>query len=147
MFDRLTRTTDSVVPTLARVALGLVILPHGLQKAFGLFGGAGFDNSVAFLGTLGIPAALAALVIAIEVLGGLALLVGGLGRAAAAGVAAVMLGAVLTVHRGQFFMNWTGTAAGEGYEFHILAITLAAIVIVAGSGRWSLDRQLSTSRN
>lgn len=146
MLDRLTRTTDSLTPTLARIALGVVILPHGLQKAFGLFGGAGLENTVAFLGTLGIPSVLAVLVIAIEVLGGLALLIGGLGRAAAAGVAVVMLGAVVTVHRGQFFMNWSGSAPGEGYEYHILAITLAAIVMVAGSGRWSLDRFLSTSR-
>jgi putative oxidoreductase len=143
----LTRTTDSLIPTIARIALGLVILPHGLQKAFGLFGGPGFENAVAFMGTLGIPAALAALVIAIEVVGGAALLVGGLSRAAAAGVAAVLLGAVIVVHRGQFFMNWTGTAPGEGYEYHILAITLAAIVVVAGSGRWSLDRILATSRS
>ena len=124
-----------------------MILPHGLRKAFGSLAGPTSRIAVAFMGTLGIPAALAALVIAIEVVGGVALLVGGLGRAAAAGVAAVLLGAVIVVHRGQFFMNWTGSAPGEGYEYHILAITLAAIVVVAGSGRWSLDRILATSRS
>ena len=42
--------------TVARLALGLMILPHGLQKAFGLFGGYGFEGTMGFMtGTLGIP--------------------------------------------------------------------------------------------
>lgn len=41
-----------------------------------------------------------------------------------------------------FFTNWTGTAAGEGFEYHRLATALAAIVVVRGSGAWSVDRLL-----
>ena len=55
--------TDSAA-TVARLALGLMILPHGLQKAFGLFGGYGFEGTMGFFtGTLGIPAAFAFLAI------------------------------------------------------------------------------------
>jgi hypothetical protein len=47
-------------------------------------------------------------------------------RLAAAGIAAVMLGAVATVHVANgFFMNWGGTQSGEGFEYHILALGLA----------------------
>ena len=47
-----------------------------------------------------------------------------------------------------FFMNWFGThAAGvEGFEYHLLAIALAAVVVVKGMGAFSLDRVLFRHR-
>jgi len=52
-----------------------------------------------------------------------------------------MLGAVTTVHVGNgFFMNWGGTQSGEGFEYHILALGLALVVMLKGSGAFSLDR-------
>lgn len=142
---RLVATDDSVAPLVARVVLGAVILPHGAQKAFGWFGGHGFEGTMGFLtGQVGLPWVVAFLVVAIELVGALALIVGGLGRLAALGVIAVMTGAVATAHLPfGFFMNWTGQQAGEGFEYHLLAIGLAAVVLVAGSGRLSLDRALS----
>jgi putative oxidoreductase len=132
--------------TIARVALGLVILPHGLQKTLGLFGGYGFHGTMGFLtGTAGLPALIAVLVIAAESLGSLALIVGALSRVAAAGIGAVMLGAIATVHWANgFFMNWTGTQAGEGFEYHLLALALAAIVLRAGGGAASVDRAVAS---
>jgi putative oxidoreductase len=130
--------------TIARLALGLMILPHGLQKAFGLFGGYGFEGTMGFFtGTLGIPAALAFLAIVAEVAGGLGLILGAVGRIAALGVGTVMVVAALTVHvPNGFFMNWGGgmPAGAEGWEFHMLAAALAAIVILRGSGALSVDR-------
>jgi putative oxidoreductase len=41
-----------------------------------------------------------------------------------------------------FFMNWSGMQAGEGYEFHLLAIGLAAVVMLNGSGKASIDAVL-----
>jgi len=144
-FASLLRTDDSVAPLIARVALGLVILPHGLQKLLGWFGGYGFEGTMGFLtGQAGLPWIVAFLVILIESLGALALIVGALGRLAALGIVAVMTGAVVTSHLPNgFFMNWTGQQAGEGFEYHILAVALAAVVLVAGSGKASLDRALS----
>jgi putative oxidoreductase len=64
----------------------------------------------------------------------------------AAGVAAVMAGAVATVHLANgFFMNWSGTQAGEGFEYHILALALALVVVISGSGAASVDRALVAS--
>jgi putative oxidoreductase len=39
-------------------------------------------------------------------------------------------------------MNWAGNQAGEGFEFHILAVTLGIGLIIAGGGRYSIDRML-----
>jgi putative oxidoreductase len=138
--------TDASVPALvARLVLGAVMLPHGLQKAFGLFGGYGFEGTMGFLtGSVGLPWIVALLVVLIETLGAVALIVGALGRLAALGTVAVMVGAVATSHvPNGFFMNWTGQQAGEGFEYHLLAIGLATVVLIAGSGKASVDRLLS----
>ncbi|MGC3998186.1 MAG: hypothetical protein QM767_12170 [Anaeromyxobacter sp.] len=55
-----------------------------------------------------------------------------------------MIGAVATVHwQAGFFMNWSGAQAGEGFEYHLLALALAIPVVVSGGGAWSLDRVLA----
>jgi len=142
---RFVATDGDWAPAIARVALGLVMLPHGAQKVFGWFGGYGFSATMGFFtGTLGIPAPLAVLAILAESVGALALVLGFAGRLMAVGIAAVMVGAVLMVHLPHgFFMNWSGTAAGEGFEYHLLALALAAIVMMRGSGRYSVDRKLA----
>jgi len=107
---RLIATDADWTATVARVALGLVMLPHGLQKTLGWFGGYGFEGTMGFLtGAGGLPTAVALLVILAESAGSIGLIVGALGRVAAAGIGAVMVGAVATVHwTNGFFMNWTG---------------------------------------
>jgi len=52
-----------------------------------------------------------------------------------------VLGAVFTLHaQNGFFMNWTGSQAGEGFEFHLLALAMAVALILKGSGALSVDR-------
>lgn len=141
---RVLATTDDLAPTIARLTLGLVMLPHGLQKNLGLFGGYGFSGTLGFFTeTMGIPALFAILAIAAESLGAVALIAGVLTRVAAFGIGAVMLVAT-TIHLSNgFFMNWSGAQAGEGFEYHLLAIGLALVVMVKGGGRASVDRALS----
>jgi putative oxidoreductase len=58
-----------------------------------------------------------------------------------------MLGAIFTVHEQYgFFMNWTGKQAGEGFEFHLLAIGIAVALLVRGGGAFSIDRALENAR-
>lgn len=138
------RTREDGAALIARLGLGAVMLPHGAQKALGWFGGDGFQATVGMMTEQGIPAVVAGLVVAAELLGALGLLVGLLGRLAAAGIAAVMLGAISLVHAQHgFFMNWTGTQAGEGFEYHLLALALAGVVLIKGSGSLSVDRALT----
>ena len=138
---RFFRTDRSSTLLFQRLVLALVILPHGAQKLLGWFGGYGFEGTMGFFtGTLGIPAALAVLVILGESLGALGLAFGAFTRLSAFGVAATMVGAVLMAHvPNGFFMNWTGQQAGEGFEYHLLALALALPLIVRGGGLFAVD--------
>lgn len=141
------RTTPDLALFLIRLLLAVVIWPHGAQKALGWFGGYGYQGTMQFFTrTMGIPAPLAFLAIAAEFAGPVALALGLFGRVAAFGIAAVMVVAVLTSHLSNgFFMNWFGAQKGEGFEFHILAVAIAAAVMVGGSGAFSLDYHLFRS--
>jgi putative oxidoreductase len=144
MLRRLLHTSAGWELTIVRVALGIVMLPHGIQKTLGWFGGAGFHATMGFFTQGGIPAVFAFLAICAEFLGGLGLIVGLLARIAAFGVFCNMLVAVFTVHwQNGLFMNWAGNQKGEGFEFHILAIGMAIAVMLRGAGKFSLDRALS----
>jgi putative oxidoreductase len=140
----LLHTEAAAVPLLLRGTLGAVMFPHGAQKALGWFGGGGFQGTMSyFTESVGMPAVLGLLVIAAEFLGSLLLVAGLATRFAAASIGLVMIGAAVLVHAPNgFFMNWFGNQAGEGFEFHFLAIALATALVVQGGGRWSLDRKL-----
>ncbi|HEU4700154.1 MAG TPA: DoxX family protein [Gemmatimonadales bacterium] len=141
----LVRTTDDPVALLLRLALALVIFPHGAQKALGWWGGPGLQGAIGFLhGPAGLPLPIAWLVVAIEFLGPILLFIGLLGRLGALGILFVMIGAVLTTHLPNgFFMNWSGQQQGEGFEFHILAAALCLAILIRGSGLWSADRAIT----
>jgi putative oxidoreductase len=147
MLKRLLATTDSPADAIARLALGIAFFPHGAQKALGWFGGYGLEGTYGFFtARMGIPAPFAVLAIAAEFLGSLGLIFGCLGRIAAFGIFCVMATAVALVHgHVGFFMNWAATypAGTEGFEYHILAMGLALVVMVRGSGPGSIDRTLS----
>lgn len=145
MFNRIVKTdTSDFAATVSRIILGLVILPHGAQKLLGWYGGYGFTASMGyFTDQLGIPAVLALLAIVAESFGALGLILGFLSRIAAVGVGAVMAVASFYHLPNGFFMNWFGNQAGEGIEFHLLAIALAVAVVIRGSGALSVDALLN----
>lgn len=137
---RLFSTDSSRTLLWLRIVLGAIILPHGLQKLFGWFGGYGFDGTMGFFSSLGMPAILGLLVIAAESLGAIALIAGAGTRLAAFGMVSTMAGAMLLVHLPNgFFMNWSGQQGGEGIELHLLVIALAVPLLVRGGGAFSVD--------
>jgi putative oxidoreductase len=135
-------TDDSTTHLILRVILGCVIFFHGAQKLMGWFGGNGFDGTMGFFTqNMGMPALVAFLVIIGESFGALGLITGFLTRLSAAGVAMIMLGAIAMVHwNNGIFMNWAGKQAGEGFEYHLLAIGLAIPLILYGGGKFSVDQ-------
>lgn len=138
---RFISTKDDSGVFVARVFLAVVFIPHGAQKLLGIFGGSGFTATMNYFSSTGLPAVLAFLIIMGESLGSLALLIGFCGRFMAFGISMIMLGAIFMVHLPHgFFMNWFGTQQGEGFEFHLLALGLAFLVMIDGSGRFSMDR-------
>jgi len=114
-----------------RLVIGLVFVVHGAQKllVFGLAGTSGF------LASLGVPLpqVAAAGLIAVEIVGGLALVAGAWTRPAAALLAADMLVAILTVHaRGGFFVP-------GGVEFVLTLLGGCLALVGLGAGPWSVD--------
>ncbi len=140
-------TNPDWIQTIVRLILGVVFFAHGAQKVLGWFGGPGLKETMRTMHeTLGLPASMALVAALAEFLGGLGLIVGLLGRVAAVGIALVMLTAIVMVNgRYGLFLNWLGDRKGHGYEYHLLAIALAAVIIVRGSGAMSLDRLLYLS--
>ena len=138
-------TDDSKTATFQRLMLSGVIFAHGLQKALGWFGGWGIEGTLNWFDTaLGVPAPLASLVILSDSVGSIALALGLCSRFAALGTTLTMTGAILLFHAPNgFFMNWSGTQAGEGFEFHLLALALSVPIVIRGGGAHSLDRWLT----
>lgn len=137
---------STVAAAIARVTVGGVLLPHGLQKTIGMFGGYGFDGTMGFFtGTLGLPWIVAFLVIMAESLGAISLILGFCTRFSAASLIVVMIGAMTMGHfEHGFFMNWFGAQKGEGIEYHLLVVGMALSLVVSGAGRWSVDRIIAS---
>jgi putative oxidoreductase len=144
MLKKLMSTSGDVTFTILRLVLGVVFFAHGAQKMLGWFGGFGFHGTMGAFTQMGMPAAMALLIICTEFFGGLGLIFGLLTRIAAFGVGGLMIGAIFMVHLPNgFFMNWMGTQKGEGFEFHLLALAMAGAILLRGAGAFSLDRTLS----
>ena len=145
MLKKLFQTNDEAAMLILRLLFGLVFFPHGMQKLLGWFGGYGFAGTFDMFTTkMGIPAVFAFLAIIAEGLGPLGLITGLLTRVAAFGIAVEMAVAVYLLHwQNGFFMNWFGNQKGEGFEYHILVIAIAIVLIIKGGGKWSADRAIA----
>ena len=146
MWKKIFQTNDDAAMLVLRLLLGIVFFPHGMQKLFGWFGGYGFAGTMGFFtGKLGIPWVFGFLAIMAEGLGSLGLITGLATRVAAFGITVNMVVAVLMLHfQNGFYMNWFGNQKGEGYEFHLLAIGMGIALMIAGGGKWSVDRLIAT---
>jgi putative oxidoreductase len=119
----------------ARVLVGVVLVAHGWQK-FAQYGIGGTAGSFAQMG-VPLPAVSAVFAAVVELVGGVALLVGAGTVVAAVLVVLDMLGAFLLVHVGNGVF-----VTDNGFEL-VWAIAGAALVLAAvGAGRFSLDHAL-----
>ncbi|MGH9766037.1 MAG: DoxX family protein [Blastocatellia bacterium] len=147
MFQKLIATNTDIVALILRLTLGGVMFAHGAQKVLGWFGGGGFKATLQGMAEMGLPAAIVILVMIAEFLGSIGLIFGFLTRLSALGILGVMLGAIFMVHQQHgFFMNWMGKQAGEGFEYHLLAIGIAVALLIRGGGAFSIDRALREER-
>lgn len=145
MKELLLRTSDDWAGLILRLSAGMIMLTHGLQKTLGWFGGYGYQASLSyFTDTMKLPWIIAFLVIVFESLGSIGLILGVGTRIWAAGLIAVMIGAVITTNfKHGLFMNWYGTQAGEGYEYHLLFVAICLALLIMGGGIFSVDRALT----
>lgn len=132
---------------LIRLILGTTVAAHGAQKLLGWFGGFGFHGTIDFFTqVIGLPYTLALGVVLTESVGMIALALGLATRFFSLSLVVIMIGAVATTHiQYGFFMNWFGAQAGEGFEFHLLIVTLSVVLVTHGAGAISLDRLISKS--
>lgn len=141
-------TTDShVLPAAGRLSAGLAVLravvgvvfvAHGGQKLF-VYGLAGVSGAFAQMG-VPLPEVAGPLVAFVELLGGIALILGLLTRLAALALAVDMLGAIVLVHlAGGFFLP-------NGIEFALTLFGGAAALALTGAGAFSLDAVLGRRR-
>lgn len=117
---------------LLRVALGVMWIAHALLKlfVFTLPGTAGFFDSV------GIPGFLAYPVFAVELLGGIALVLGIYARQVSLALLPVMLGAA-AVHLKN---GWLFTANGGGWEYPVFLAVASLALFLIGDGAFALKR-------
>ncbi|WP_413376314.1 DoxX family protein [Alkalihalobacillus sp. 1P02AB] len=116
-----------------RVVLGVTFLIHGIAKfQMGLGNVAGWFESIGLMGFLGYVVAF------IELLGGIALIVGIGTRMTSALIGFIMLGAIFTVKLPLGFLG----AEAAGYELDIVLLAMAAALVISGSQLLALDRKL-----
>ena len=118
---------------LLRLSLGVVFIAHGLLKVLVFT----VPGTVQFFESIGLPGAVAYVVIAAELFGGLALVVGFLTRWAAAGLAAIGFGSVLA-HAGN---GWLFTNPGGGWEYPVLLGFATLALVFTGPGAFAVDRK------
>jgi len=140
VINRVLSTNAGWAPLALRLPVGIILIAHGGQKLFGLFGGYGLAGTGQWMDSVGIhPGVLMALLAgSAEFFGGLALLFGVLVRPAAAAVAFTMLVAIFSVHlsKGLFMAN-------NGYEYALALLAVAVALVVSGAGRLSVDEALA----
>ncbi|MDJ0793840.1 MAG: DoxX family protein [Woeseiaceae bacterium] len=116
--------------TLLRISLGTLALAHGLLKIL-VFTPAG---TVGFFASLGLPAFLAYATIAIEVVGGIALIAGVFTRYVSIAMIPILLGATY-VHSGA---GWLFSNEGGGWEFPAFWAVALAVQALLGDGAFAL---------
>lgn len=130
---------------LLRLALGVMLLAHGLLKVM-VFTPAG---TAGFFASLGLPGWLAYPTMGVEIIGGLLLIAGYQSRAVALLVVPILVGS-LWAHSGN---GWLFSNANGGWEYSLFLTFAALSQALLGDGAYSISsilhnkKQAYTSRS
>ena len=121
-----------------RLGLGIMFMAHGLQKAFGAFGGAGIEGFAKMLSGLGFQPAVfwAYLAAYAELIGGLFLILGLFVRSSAALLLIVISVAAAKVHITKGFFLKSG-----GFEYNFIIIAICVALMLLGPGKFGITRK------
>lgn len=117
-----------------RIILGLTFFIHGFTKFQG-----GISNTEGYFDSLGIPGFMAYVVAIIELVGGLAVILGIGTRIISILFVVVMLGAIFTAKLSAGFL---GNGQSAGYELDLALIAMSVCLACADRTRFSLDNKL-----
>jgi putative oxidoreductase len=127
MIDAVTKNT--LAPLILRLCLAAVFIYHGMDLV-SKSGGTAWNSEMS------VP--LQAAVAWGQLLGGIAMLLGFLTRLAAIGLAAIMAGAIATVHLPHGFA--INNPEGQGYEYNVVLIGICLVLVLTGGGTLAVDR-------
>lgn len=115
-----------------RLVLGLTFFIHGLAKFQG-----GIENTVGWFDSIGLPGFLAYAVAALELVGGLLVVVGFGTRILSALFVLLMLGATFKV---KLALGFLGNGQMAGYELDLALMAMALFLAINGGNKLSLDQ-------
>ena len=118
--------------TLLRVSLGVMFLAHSVLLKIMTYG---LPGTAAFFTSVGLPAWLAYLTIAAEILGGAMLVLGIQARWVALALSPILLGALFLVHLAN---GWVFTSPNGGWEYPAYLFLLCVAQALIGDGKGAL---------
>ena len=121
---------SSFAPLPIRIMIGIAFIIHGLPKFGDIEGFQGFFASAGIPPELALPLAL------LEVIGGIALIIGIATRIASMLFIVEMIGAIIMVKAS------TGFVIGGGYELDLLLMSIAISLLISGPGRMSIEKDI-----
>ncbi|WP_374963666.1 DoxX family protein [Lysinibacillus sp. RS5] len=125
---------QNIGSTILRVVLGFTFAVHGFQKFQG-----GISYTADFFNAIGIPGFMAYIVAIIELVGGIAIILGLGTRLFGALLAVTMIVAIFTAKLSVGFIGANGLA---GYELDLALAAMALYFALAGASSFSLDAKL-----
>jgi putative oxidoreductase len=135
------RGTQDLGLMLLRVGLGALLIAHGLQKAFGLWGGQGLTGFQQSLADLGYQHAniLVFVGVGAQIGAGVLLVLGLFTPLAAAAALAYLINSLLAAVSAQPDSGYFPFFLPNGHEYLVVLIVLAAALTLTGPGRYGFD--------
>ncbi|MCM3160750.1 DoxX family protein [Metabacillus litoralis] len=128
------KNKQDISALLLRLVLGVIFIGHGVAKFQG-----GIGNIAGWFDSIGLPGFLAYAVAIIELVGGIAMLLGLATRIVGGLFVLVLLGAIVKVQLAAGFIG--------GYAYDLALLAMSAYFLLNGSKLYSLDHYISKARN
>lgn len=125
-----------------RLSMGVIFFLHGWMKLSG--GQESFVNEMLAMVGWAFPDPLLWLLALVELIGGLALILGVFARPVSVVLAVEMIAVVVLFHAGQgfFIVAVPNVPLAYGFEFHVALVGGLVCVALAGSGVWALEDKM-----
>ncbi|MFC7364301.1 MULTISPECIES: DoxX family protein [Bhargavaea] len=126
---------NDIAKVILRVILGFTFFIHGLVKFQG-----GIANTAGYFDSLGIPGFMAYVVATIELLGGLAMILGIGTKIVGILFAIIMVGAIFTA---KLSLGFLGDGQMAGYELDLILLAASLYFVLADRSVLSIDHKLA----